>query len=71
MGDTSMPRCDGPVQGHGDVVNAFFREAKLMNLTAMLPRCGVEDIAPLLDRTHELGEWTCNAFPRDLPLARR
>jgi hypothetical protein len=43
----------------------------LTNLTATLPRCGVEDITPLLDIAHELGEWTCNAFPRELPLARR
>ena len=44
---------------------------RLTHLTALLPRCGVEDIEPLLDMANELGVWTCNALPRELPLARR
>ena len=43
----------------------------LTKLTALLPRCGVEDITPLLDMTHELGEWMYNAFPRELPSPHR
>jgi hypothetical protein len=43
----------------------------LTHLTALLPRCGVEDIEPLLDMANELGVWTCNALPRELPRARR
>jgi hypothetical protein len=52
----------------GSMAEAF---ETLTKLTATLPRCGVEDIEPLLDMTHELGEWMKNVFPRDLPLVRR
>ena len=41
--------------------------AALTELTATLPRCGVEDTAPLLEMTRDLGEWMQHAFPRELP----
>jgi len=41
--------------------------ASLTELTTTLPRCGVEDTAPLLEITREFGEWMQHAFPRALP----
>ena len=61
------------VTGAGKGIGRSLAEAfaSLTELTTTLPRCGVEDTAPLLEMTRELGEWMQHAFPRALPLPHR